>query len=70
MGQILSFKGWLTSHNIKQSEIAELLGVSYNAVNNKVNGKQAFTLAQVAKICDTYNISADIFLPEKLQKSN
>lgn len=70
MGQILSFKGWLVSHNIKQSEIADLLGLTINAVNMKVNGKQAFTLAQVAKICDTYGVSADIFLPDKLQSSN
>ena len=70
MGQILSFKGWMAENNIRQSEIAELLDISLQSVNLKVNGKQDFTLQQVKKICEHYNISADIFLPKKLRLSN
>ena len=70
MQQILSFKGWLAENNIRQSEIAELLGISIQSVNLKVNGKQDFTLPQVSKICGKYHISADIFLPKELQNSN
>jgi putative transcriptional regulator len=70
MGQILSFKGWMAENNIRQSEIAELLDISLQSVNLKVNGKQDFTLMQVKKICERYNISADIFLPKGLRYSN
>ena len=70
MGQILSFKGWMAENNIRQSEIAELLDISLQSVNLKVNGKQDFTLQQVKKICERYSISADIFLPRELQYSN
>lgn len=70
MEQILSFKGWMVENNIKQSEIAELLGISLQSVNLKVNGKQDFSLPQISTICGKYGISADIFLPKELRKSN
>ena len=70
MGQILSFKAWMVANNIRQNEIAELLDISLQSVNLKVNGKQDFTLPQVKKICERYGISADIFLPEELRYSN
>lgn len=67
MPKILSFKGWMSENGIKQKEIAELLDISLQSTNLKVNGKQDFTLPQVAKICQKYNISADIFIPAELQ---
>lgn len=57
----LKFKAWLVENGIKQNELAELLGITKEGVNAKVNGKQNFTLAQVKKICETYKISADLF---------
>lgn len=68
--QILRFKGWLSENNITQKEIASLLGISQQAVWNKVNGKYEFSLPQVRKICETYHVSADIFLPKELQYGN
>ena len=59
--EILKFKGWLVEHQIKQSDLAELLGIAPENVNGKLNGRQEFTLSQVKKICDTYGISADDF---------
>lgn len=70
MDKMLSFKGWMVENNIKQSEIAELLGLSIQSVNLKVNGKQDFSLPQISAICGKYGISADIFLPKELQNSN
>ena len=34
------FKGWLVEHRIKQSEVAELLGITEANLNLKLNGKQ------------------------------
>lgn len=59
--EILKFKGWMAEHQIKQADLAELLGVTVESVNGKVNGRQEFTLSQVKKICKTYGISADDF---------
>lgn len=70
MAKILSFKGWMAEHNIRQAEIAELLGLSIQSVNLKVNGKTNFSLPQIRTICEEYGISADIFLPEALRNSN
>lgn len=56
------FKGWCAAHGIKVKDIADLLDIHVNNASEKMNGKQEFTLPQVKKICETYNISADIFL--------
>lgn len=62
-GKNLKFKGWLAENGIKQKEIAELLKIDVSNVNEKINGKQEFTAPQMRAICETYNISADIFMP-------
>lgn len=61
MANNLNFKAWLVSNGIKQNEIAQLLDISYQAVNEKINGKRDFTTAQVRTICNQYGLSADIF---------
>ena len=57
----LKFKGFLAERNIKQDEIAELLGITVNNVNLKINNKQPWTLEQVKVICEKYEISADFY---------
>ena len=57
----LKFKAWLVEHHIKQKEVADLLGITVEGANSKINGRQPFTLAQVKKLCETYGISADNF---------
>ena len=64
---MLNFKAWMVANDVKQTEIAELLCISLQAVNLKVNGKQEFTLPQVRAICEKYDISADLFLPTVLK---
>lgn len=64
---MLQFKGWMVANKVTQGEIAELLGISLQSVNMKVNGRQEFTLPQVKTICQHYGISADIFLPTVLK---
>ena len=56
---MLKFKGYCAEHNIRQSEVAELLNISVQQVNRKINGKEAFTLEQVKTLCKHFNISAD-----------
>ncbi len=55
----LKFKGYCAEHKIRQSEIAELLGIQVPNVSEKMNGKQPFTLEQVKILCKHYGISAD-----------
>ena len=56
---MLKFKGYCAEHNIKQKDIAELLGITPQTVSRKMNGKEPFTLDQVKTICAHYGISAD-----------
>ena len=55
------FKGYMALHDIKQTEIAKLLGIEVQNVNAKVNGRQEFTLEQIRILCQHYGISADDF---------
>lgn len=57
------FKAYLVEHDIRQTEIAELLGVSKNYVNRVINGvgNSDFSGKEIKMICDTYQISSEIF---------
>lgn len=57
----LRFKAWLVQNQIPQQDIADLLGISLQMANAKINGREDFTLSQVKKICKKYGISADEF---------
>ncbi len=58
----LNFKAWLVINGITQRELAEVLGISFQSVNKKVNGKEDFTMDQARKICRHYNVSADLLV--------
>ena len=55
----LKFKAWMVQNKIPQQDIADLLGISLQMANAKINGREDFTLSQVKKICKNYNISSD-----------
>lgn len=56
---MLKFKGYCAENNIKQSEVAEILEITPQTANKKINGKERFTFEQVQTLCRHYNISAD-----------
>lgn len=56
---MLKFKGFCVERKIKQSEIAELLAISTQSVNRKLNEAEPFTLEQVKILCSHFKISAD-----------
>lgn len=54
------FKIYMLSNNIKQKEIADLIGITESNVSLKINKKnQDFTKKQIEIICNFYNISPD-----------
>ncbi|MBR2555138.1 MAG: helix-turn-helix transcriptional regulator [Aeriscardovia sp.] len=62
MENTLNFKGWAVSRGIKQKDIALILNVSLQTVNNKMNGRKDFTLEDIKKLNAAYGVSADVFL--------
>ena len=60
-GKNLKFKAWLVEHDIKQQEIADLLGITLGNVNEKLNGKQEFTTQQIRTLCQQYGLTSTIF---------
>lgn len=62
MENSMNFKGWAVSHSIKQKDIAVLLGISHQAVSNKMNGRSEYTLKEIKKLNSAYGVPADVFL--------
>lgn len=62
------FKAWMAENDIKQKDLAELLCRRVSTINQKLNGTSGdFTMAEVRKICEQYNISSDTyFLNQKV----
>ena len=55
-------------HDIKQRQVADLLGCQQSAVSKYETRKVPYRVEDVAKLCEYYQISADyvLGLPEKL----
>ena len=61
MEKLLKFKAWMVENKIKQQEIADVLGITVQLTNAKINGREEFTMSQVRTLCSHYGISADNF---------
>jgi plasmid maintenance system antidote protein VapI len=42
-----------------QIKLAELLDISYPAIQNKINGRSEFKADEIAKIKETYNLTLE-----------
>jgi transcriptional regulator with XRE-family HTH domain len=58
------FKKALIDANLTQRKLAELSGISKNALNRKINNKGEFTLSETSKVCECMGIT------EAAQKCN
>ena len=56
------FKAFLAKNGIKKQEVAEVLNITPQTLSVKLSGEQEFTVPQIRILCDTYKLSADIFL--------
>jgi len=70
----LELKKFFLSKNIKQYEIADLLGIDRSTFNSKLNSSSAdFTLSEVRILCQKFNLDAnkyflfDLSVPNKEQ---
>ena len=62
-------KAYRQLKNVKQSDLAKLLGISLNSYNFKENGKQQFTLEEAKKISDFFNTTIeDIFFTNEVNE--
>lgn len=53
-GRYLNLKAELTREGVTQKQVAEYLGMSPKNFNLKINGKVAFTVAEVVAIRDEF----------------
>lgn len=49
------------SRNLRQSELAELVGLSRPAISNIESGKRSLTLSTLKRFCEVYGIDISYF---------
>lgn len=69
---IIKLKEARIAQNLKQSEVADMLGVKKNTISNWENGKSNPDIDSLMQLCDIYNISCSALLEEsyKSEQSN
>ena len=56
----MNLKAELTRSGVTQKSVAEVLGMSTNNLNSKINGKTPFTVPEMVTIRDTFVPDATI----------
>lgn len=61
-------KGKIVANGYTQGQLAEKMNISVNSFSAKINGKNAFTLPEVERMCEFLGITdpkekCEIFLP-------
>ena len=55
-------RGKLRSNHVTQRELADSVGMSEQALSNKLRGLKNFTLRDVSRIADFFDVSTDFVL--------
>lgn len=68
-------KALMTIRNIKRKDLAVKLSISYNTLTKKLNGQREFTINEILKIKEIFELDADLcsnifFNPEFLITSD
>lgn len=68
-------KALMTIRNIKRKDLAMKLGISYNTLTKKLNGQREFTINEIFKIKEIFELDVDLcsnifFNPEFLVTSD
>lgn len=56
---IKNLRNLMRSNHLKQRDLAEVLGVSEQAVSDKFHGRTNFTLKDLSRIADAFDVSLD-----------
>lgn len=54
-------KGIMTIRNIGRKEMAEKIGISYNTLTKKLNGKREFTYSEILKIKEILKLNTGVY---------
>lgn len=58
----LKLKQFMLERNIKNKDMSKVLGIKESVFSKKINMKGSdFNLNEVRKLCQTYNLDANIF---------
>ena len=53
-------KALMTVRNIKRSDLAKELDISYNTLTKKLNGKREFSINEILKIKEIFNMDVEL----------
>lgn len=55
----MEFKVERIRHNQKNYEIADMLGITHQALSSKINGRTQFRVDEIEKIAKMWNLSSE-----------
>ena len=55
-------KGCMGKHDHRQKDIADILSISVNSVNLKLNGKVPFTVQELSILAKEYDVDINLFI--------
>lgn len=55
-------KACMARNDHKQKDIANILGLSLNSVNSKINGQRDFTVSELAVLAKMYDVDIKLFI--------
>ena len=62
MEELLNLKAWMVVNKVTQIQFANALGVSKQTINNKINGRRNFTLAEIKTLNKAFGVTANDFM--------
>ena len=62
MEELLNLKAWMVVNKVTQIQFANALGVSKQTINNKINGRRNFTLAEIKALNKAFGVMANDFM--------
>lgn len=62
MEELLNLKAWMVVNKVTQIQFANALGVSKQTINNKINGRRNFTLAEIKVLNKAFGVTANDFM--------
>lgn len=62
MGKVFSLKVLRAKRELLQKDVAKILGITTTCYVNKENGKSQFTMKEILKLSEFFNVTTDVII--------
>jgi len=62
LGKVFSLKVLRAKRELLQKDVAKILGITTTCYVNKENGKSQFTMKEILKLSEFFNVTTDVII--------